>query len=125
MGFTVFKFSTIRVLSNDVRKSRDWYAHLFDQEPVEDQDNFVSFKIADAYLDITVPDPKNPFSSGGSIGYWLVDDLNLLLKKVESLGGKLYRGPLQVPEIQRAILQIQDPFGNIVGFEAPFSEVSR
>ncbi len=42
----------------------------------------------------------------------------MLLK--EKIGGQVYRGPLKVLEIQRTILQIQDPFGNIIGFEAPF-----
>ncbi len=56
-------------------------------------------------FDITVPDQKNPFCTGGSVG-------------AERLGEKLYRGPLKLPEIQRQILQIQNPFGNILGFES-------
>ncbi len=40
------------------------------------------------------------------------------LQKAELLDGKLYRGPLKVPEIQIQILQIQDPFGNVLGFES-------
>lgn len=59
-----------------------------------------------------------PVSLGGTVGYWLVDNLDDLLEKIKKLGGKVYRGPLTVPKIQRAIVQIQDPFGNIIGFEA-------
>jgi predicted enzyme related to lactoylglutathione lyase len=114
----VKSFSTLRIFSNDLQKSRDWYVLFFGQQPVEDLENFVSFQIANTKFDITVPDQKNPFSAGGSIGYWLVDDVNLVLQKAERLGGKLYRGPLKVPEIQRQILQIQDPFGNVLGFES-------
>lgn len=119
MSFTVQKFSALRIFSNDLQKSRDWYKALFGIAPIEDSVNFVSFSIADFTLDITVPDSKNSYSTGGSIGYIQIDNLELLLAKVNELGGIVYRGPLQVSEIQRTILQIQDPFGNVLGFEAP------
>lgn len=112
------EFSTLRILASDIQKSRDWYVQFFGQNPTEDLENFVSFQIGNIKFDITLPDQKNPFSTGGSVGYWMVDDINLVLKKAEQLGGKLYRGPLKVPEIHRQILQIQDPFGNILGFES-------
>lgn len=120
MVFEIKEVSAIRIFSNDVRKSRDWYRALFNSEPIEDLEFFASFKIGGTCFDITVPDAKNPFSHGGSVGYWLVDNIDVVLRRVEELGGKLYRGPLKVPETQRIIMQIQDPFGNVLGFEAPF-----
>lgn len=119
MSFEIKEVSAIRIFSNDIKKSRDFYKALFNQDPIEDLDFFVSFKIGGSCFDITVPDAKNPFSQGGSVGYWLVDSIEVVLKKVEELGGKLYRGPLKVPETQRTIMQVQDPFGNVLGFEAP------
>ena len=119
MKFELARFSTIRIFVKDVKESRDWYAQLFDLNPIEDIDGFVSFNLAGTCFDIVSQDDKNPFSIGGSAGYWLVDDVDLVLKKAEMLGGKLYRGPLKVPEIQRTIMQIQDPFGNVIGFESP------
>ena len=56
----------------------------------------------------------------GSVGYWFIDDMDELLKRVEQIGGKIYRGPLRVNEVQRTIVQIQDPFGNVIGIEATF-----
>ena len=120
MSFNIKEVSAIRIFANDLQKSRNFYKALFNQEPVEDLEFFVSFKVGGTCFDITVSDAKNPFSQGGSVGYWLVDDIEVVLKKVEALGGKLYRGPLKVPETQRTIMQIQDPFGNVIGFEAPF-----
>jgi predicted enzyme related to lactoylglutathione lyase len=120
MSFQVKEFAGIRIFSNDLKASRDWYKALFGIEPIEDLEFFVSFKIKGTCFDITVPDAKNPYSSGGAVGYWLVDDLALVLMRVEELGGRLFRGPLEVPEMQRTIMQIQDPFGNVIGFEAPF-----
>lgn len=120
MSFKIREVSAIRIFANDIKKSRDFYKALFDQEPIEDLEFFVSFKVGGSCFDITVPDAKNPHSQGGSVGYWLVDNIDVVLEKVEELGGKLHRGPLKVPETQRTIMQIQDPFGNVIGFEAPF-----
>lgn len=120
MSFIVKDLSTIRILSNDIQKSRAFYKALFNQEPIEDLDVFVSFKIGSCCFDITTPDSKNPYSQGGSIGYWLVDNIEAVLQKAQELGGKIYRGPLKVPETQRTIMQIQDPCGNIIGFEQDF-----
>lgn len=120
MSIKIKEVSAIRIFSNDIKKSCTFYKALFNQEPIEELEFFVSFKVGGSCFDITVPDAKNPFSQGGSVGYWLVDDVQVVLKKVEELGGKLYRGPLKVPETQRTIMQIQDPFGNVVGFESPF-----
>lgn len=110
---------TVRITVTNIQKSRDWYKELFNIEPVEDQDNFVSFKVGAINFDIAQADDKSPLSTGGSVAYWLVNDLDLLLQRIEALGGSVYRGPLKVPEIQRTILQVKDPFGNIIGFEAP------
>ena len=121
MSFAIIGFSTIRIFVANVALSKNWYKSLFNQEPIEDLENFVSFQINGTCFDISLADSQSPISTGGSVGYWLVDDLDKLLLKIENLGGKIYRGPLQVDEIQRSIVQIQDPFGNIIGFEAPFS----
>ena len=119
MVFKIKEISAIRIFSSDLKKSCEFYKALFDQEPIEETENFISFKIGKTCFDITSPDAKNPQSQGGSVGYWLVDDIHIVLKKVEQLGGRLYRGPLKVTETQRTIMQIQDPSGNIIGFESP------
>ena len=119
MSFQIKSFSTIRISVSNVIHSRDWYEALFGVSPVENLENFVSFKIGDTCFDISLADMKSPVSVGGSVGYWLVDNLDNVIDKVSQLGGKVYRGPLKVKEIQRSIVQIQDPFGNIIGFEAP------
>jgi predicted enzyme related to lactoylglutathione lyase len=102
---------------SNLSKSRDWYKQLFEIEPIEDIENFVSFKIQNVCFDLCLADEKSPTSTGGSVGYWSVDNLESLLEKVHQLGGSIYRGPLNIKEIQRTIVQIQDPFGSILGFE--------
>ena len=119
MIFQIKSFSTIRISTSDVSKSRNWYKSLFGQDPIEDLESFVSFKIGDTCFDISLADSKSPVSTGGSVGYWLVDNMDSLLNKVNELGGKVYRGPLRVSQTLRVIVQIQDPVGNVIGFEAP------
>ena len=118
MSFKVKNFSTIRIHVEDVTKSRQWYQSFFGLAPVEDLENFASFKIGQTYLDIALSDAKSPLSRGGSVGYWLVDNLEEAINHATKLGGKVYRGPLKVNEIQRTIVQILDPHGNVFGLEA-------
>jgi predicted enzyme related to lactoylglutathione lyase len=120
MSFTIISFSTIRLSVSDVAKSKDWYRLLFNLEPVVDTAHFVQFDLNGTFFDITPADEKSPYSAGGSVGYWLADDLEELVKRITDLGGKIHRGPMQVPDIKRTILQAQDPFGNVIGFEVPF-----
>ena len=118
MSFSIKSFATIRLSVSKVSECRDWYKQLFEVEPIEDIENFVSFKLQNVCFDLCLADEKSPISTGGSVGYWYVDSIESLLDKVLHLGGSIYRGPMNVPEIQRTIVQIQDPFGNIIGFEA-------
>lgn len=117
MSFSPKGFATIRLIVNDVAKSRDWYRVFFGAEPVEDVPHFASFLINGVHFNLVLADEKNPFSTGGSIGYWLVEDFDGALKRALELGASIYRGPLKVPEIRRTIAQIRDPFGNVIGLE--------
>lgn len=118
MAFQVQNFATIRICVANVQSSRDWYKSFFGIEPVEDLENFVSFKIGETLFDISQSDQKSPLSTGGSVGYWLVDNLEEAISKAKSLDGQVYRGPLRVEEVQRTIVQIKDPYGNVIGLEA-------
>lgn len=120
MTFKVKGFSTVRILSSDVSRSREWYRRLFDLDPVEDLKDLVAFQIGKTRLDIAQADSLSPSSVGGSVGYWHVDNLESLIAKANALGGEVYRGPLRVEEIKRTIAQIKDPIGNVIGFEADF-----
>jgi predicted enzyme related to lactoylglutathione lyase len=120
MAFELKGFSTIRISSPDVAQSRDWYKLFLGIDPVEDIENFVSFKINGTCFDISLADAKSPQSPGGSVGYWLVDDIELVIGEALRMGAHVYRGPLKVQEVGRNIVQIRDPFGCVIGFEAPF-----
>jgi predicted enzyme related to lactoylglutathione lyase len=110
--------ATVRLFSGDVRRSAQWYQALFGIDPAEDLGDFVSFQIGAVRLEITLADDKSPSSAGGSVGYWLVEDLDRVIIEAVALGGAVYRGPLRVAEVRRTIVQIKDPCGNVIGFEA-------
>ncbi len=120
VSFKIIEISTVRISTNNVNESRNFYSALLNILPFEDLDNFVSFKVANVNLDITLSDEKSPSSTGGSVSYFLVDNLDEVIRKSISLGAKVYRGPLKVNEIKRTIVQIIDPVGNVVGFEEVF-----
>ncbi|MGE3683877.1 MAG: VOC family protein [Bdellovibrionales bacterium] len=119
-SFRVKNFATIRMSVNDVSRARDWYRKFWHQDPVDDLKDFVSFRIAGVHFDICLADAKSPTSTGGSVGYWLVDDLDKAIAKALELNASIYRGPLKVEEIHRTIVQIKDPHGNVFGLEAEF-----
>lgn len=116
--FKILNFQTYRIFTNDVEETKDWYRKFFEMEPVENLPNFVSFNINGVLFDISEADDRSTI--GGSVGYWRIDDMAAMIKRAKELGGKVYRGPLRVEETQRTIVQIIDPYGNIVGFEEDF-----
>ena len=103
-----------------IQKSRDGYKAFFEIEPIEELESCVSFKIGSTILDISLADQKSPLSTGGSVGYWLVDSLEEAIAKAKILDGQVYRGPLRVDEVKRTIVQIKDPYGNIIGLGAGY-----
>ena len=106
----------------NIRESRDWYCQFLGLDPIEDLPDFVSFQIGSVFFNLHSADSLSPVSSGGSVAYWVVDDLHAAIQKAVDLKGKLYRGPLKVKEISGVIAQIRDPFGNVFGLEARESD---
>lgn len=113
----VIGLKTLRLISKDVAGSKLFYQKFFDAPPFEEQENFVSFRIGHFVLDICFADEKNPTSTGGSISYWEVDDLEFFINRALNLGGEIFRGPLEVKEINTRIVQIKDPAGSVIGLE--------
>ena len=111
-------FITALHFVNSISESKAWYTDFLEMSVYEEDERFVSFKIGASFLNLHLADEKSPVSSGGCVAYWLTEDLQAAIKKAESLGGKVYRGPLDVKETGRVICQIQDPYGNVFGLES-------
>ena len=81
---------------------------LFATEPVDDSPDFVSFQLGSCRLEICLADPKSPASAGGSVGYWLVEDINAAIAAARAIGAEIHRGPLRVPELRRTIVVVRN-----------------
>jgi predicted enzyme related to lactoylglutathione lyase len=113
----ILKLATIRIITKDFKASKDFVEKLFEISPIEDQEEFASYMLEGTILDLVQEDEKNSSSSSGTIPYWEVRELDEVLKKVENLGGELYRGPLLVEETLQRIAQIKSGCGLVLGFE--------
>lgn len=118
--FRIKGFSTLRLSVVDVAKSCAWYARFLGIEASYVDPDFASFNVAGVQLDLCTADGRSPVSAGGSVGYWLVEDLDIAVARAKELGAAVYRGPLRVEEVRRSIVQVADPYGNVFGLEAEF-----
>ena len=101
----------------DVSEGLAWYERAFPQaerrrihEPLPIEYLF----IAGVMLEIVPADAKVASGAAGSVVYWWVENFDAALEHFQSIGGKLYRGPLDIEEGQR-MCQVLDPWGNAVG----------
>ena len=101
--------------------SAEWYERLFGLERDAGETvpgQFVLIRIEEIELGFHLADLKSPVSTGGCVVYWGVPNLQSTISLAESMGGKLYRGPIQVHSLPRWMAQIKDPFGNVIGIES-------
>lgn len=108
--------NTLLVFTNDVQKSVSYYQKCLKLDPVELEENFGSFRIGDTFLNFHPADDKSPVSSGGSVGYFLVKNIHSAIRPFLENGARVYRGPLKIND-HLSIVQVIDPFGNVIGFE--------
>ncbi|MNJ73454.1 Glyoxalase-like domain protein [compost metagenome] len=79
-----------------------------------DSDDYGLLQLGGVAQEIIDEDEKVSSGAAGSVVYWLVEDLQQEVLRLEAMGGKLYRGPLQI-EGGEWIAQVRDPWGNCVG----------
>ncbi|MBF4269698.1 glyoxalase/bleomycin resistance/dioxygenase family protein [Vibrio anguillarum] len=65
-------------------------------------------------LEIVQADEKVDSGKKGTVVYWAVANLVEALDHFETLGARLYRGPMEI-ENGLSMCQIEDPFGNLIG----------
>ncbi|WP_104403329.1 VOC family protein [Vibrio penaeicida] len=99
-----------------VEKGLDWYQKAFPSAtPTYHSDSdFTVLEIDGFSLEIVQADEKVGAGKYGTVLYWSVENLEGTLKHFESLGAKLYRGPMAI-ENGLVMCQVEDPFGNLIG----------
>lgn len=104
-----------RLCVKDLEASKGWYSKALGVSPWLDIPNYVEFRVGQSALALAPADEKSPYSKGGQIAYWRVHELDSVISHFTAHGAEVYRGPLDI-ENGEAICQIQDPFGNVLGF---------
>jgi predicted enzyme related to lactoylglutathione lyase len=110
-------FVHVELNTTDVDKAKDFYSKLFDWE-LED----MAMGPSDTYTIIKVGDGtgggllKNPMPGVPSfwLAYVLVDDIKAATKKAESLGAKIVKNSIEVPDMGWLSI-IADPTGAALG----------
>ena len=100
----------------DVDQGFDWYKKAFPnaKERYLEAFDMRLLDISGFMIEIVKADAKVGSGKAGSVLYWPVSSVNDALEHFESLGAKLYRGPMAIEEGLR-MCQIEDPFGNLIG----------
>lgn len=118
MTVQVRGLATLRISSKDIRASKIYYENFFGLAPTENLSNFVSLNIGYLTLKLVLEDEKSPASKGGSVGYFEIANIDAALTQAQKLGAFIYRGPLRVEETMSTIVQILEPGGTVMGFQA-------
>ena len=116
------KLHAVYLFVPNVRVSASWYSKCLDISLTIDEENFALIDIEGCELCFHLSDNKSPTSTGGSVGYWQVDDLLQSANVFKENGGEIYRGPIEIPESDEGICQIKDPFGNVIGLQGKYKK---
>lgn len=107
---------SILLHTKDWRVATDWYAQAFPQavRVYPYSDDYGLLQLNGVALEIINADEKVSSGAAGSVVYWSVEDLRQEVQRLDAIGAKLYRGPLQI-DGGEWIAQVRDPWGNCIG----------
>ncbi|MBF9000647.1 VOC family protein [Vibrio nitrifigilis] len=107
----------------NVAQGLAWYKKAFPSAiPIYYSDSdFTALDLDGFSLEIVQADEKVGAGKYGTVLYWSVLELDATLKHFESLGAKLYRGPMDI-ENGLVMCQLEDPFGNLIGLRSNVTE---
>lgn len=103
----------IMMFVSDIGRAKVWYSEFLNIQPNIDDDNYCQFKLGRVELGLHPADEKMSSGRAGTVAYWQVDNMNLVIQKACDTGAQVYRGPRELAD--RKICQILDPFGNVLG----------
>lgn len=113
---TVQPIASVLIHVGDVEAALHWYQQAFPHAVAcrLEAFDFNYLKIGTVDLEIVPADEKVASGAAGSVVYWQVEDFDQAVAHMISVGGTLYRGPLDIQEGLR-MCQIKDPWGNCIG----------
>lgn len=92
--------ASVLIHVSDVAQALQWYQRAFPQAIAQrlEEFDFDYLKIGSVDLEIVPADEKVASGAAGSVVYWQVDDFDQAVAHMLSVGGTLYRGPLNIQE---------------------------
>lgn len=105
---------TVIVHVPDLAAAKAWYAQATGTAPYFDEPFYVGFDIGGTELGLD-PDPKaGAAGKGGTAPYWRVQNVDVALAHLLSIGG-VESGAVQEVGGGIRVASVRDPFGNVVG----------
>jgi uncharacterized protein len=97
-----------------------WYEQAFPlaRRHTSFEHEFEYLRIGSIQIELVHADEKVSSGPSGTVVYWQVASITEEIKRLELMGGKLYRGPLRI-EDGLSMCQVQDPWGNCIGLRGP------
>jgi predicted enzyme related to lactoylglutathione lyase len=113
------KLVALMIHTSDPNAARLWYQAAFPEAVVVDSiPGLEALCLGDIQLEFVCADAKVASGPAGTVAYWQVPEFDSALAALESLGARLYRGPLNV-ENGITMCQVRDPWGNCIGITGP------
>ncbi len=106
--------ATVIYRVTDVDRAKAWYANAFQQQPYFDEPFYVGFNIAGYELGLDPNAEGAPSGQGGSVAYWLVDDIEAAVRHFIDAGATVVSASQDVGGGIK-VATVADPFGNPIG----------
>lgn len=115
--------AAVMVHVSDIEAALSWYQQAFPavKRGHTEVEGFEFLSVQGVQLEFVLSDEKVKSGACGSVVYWHVHSFEAALKRLQSLGATLYRGPISI-EKDLLMCQVQDPWGNCIGLRGPSSE---
>ena len=112
--------AAVMIHVGNVSDALAWYERAFPsavRSRVE-APHFEFLVVGNVRLEFVPSDNKVSSGTAGSVVYWQVPEFEAALIHFQSIGARLYRGPMGI-EGGQCMCQVQDPWGNCIGLRGP------
>lgn len=112
--------TTVSYYADDLEAAKDWYTEFLGQPPYfHVPGGYYEFRVGDYQHELGLIDrryapPGASDTTGGSVLFWHVDDLEATVERLLALGARVYE-PITPRGEGFVTASVVDPFGNVLG----------
>jgi predicted enzyme related to lactoylglutathione lyase len=108
--------STVRLHAEDLAAARAWYSDLLGGDPYFVRDEYVEWRVGPHDHELGILDRRFAagHETGGTVTYWLVDDVDTALEDLLGRGARAHEDVRDFGGGYRGGVVV-DPFGNALG----------